>query len=243
MTVPADRLPEVLVALGCAGAELAAHPTDAGGVRFRCPGLPPALRQAVCENRRALRTLLDGYTPAGADRRYVFEERLGVAADLGMPVHVGSAAWLVATGESLAVPDDPAGTGDVPVACGEPEHLPGFDVTVERMRSWDESAARRRRRRRHQDSMADARAFIREAWRRVHRLEVVGGATRAAALSAVLSAMESETETPGGGGRGRGIVTVTGAANSHGAARRHKEARHGERLPTQGQQELDRGPG
>lgn len=243
MTVPADRLPDVLVALGSAGAELAPHPADAGGVRFRCPGLPPALRQAVQENRGALRVLLDGYAPASAEARYVFEERLGVASDLGMPVHVGSAAWLVAAGESLAVPDDPAGTVEVPVAYVEPEHLPGFDVTVERLRAWDESAARRRKRRRHQDSVADARAFIREAWRRVHRLEVVGGATRTAALSAVLAAMESETETPRGDGRSRGIVTVTGVANGRGAARRRKEARHGERLPAQGQQELDRRPG
>jgi hypothetical protein len=52
-------------------------------------------------HRAAVRSLLvHGYAPAGDDAGYVFGERLGVADELGMPTHVGSAAWLVAVGES-----------------------------------------------------------------------------------------------------------------------------------------------
>ena len=46
--------------------------------------------------------LLNGYTPAGdTDAGYVLGERLGVADGLAMPTHPGSAAWLVAVGESV----------------------------------------------------------------------------------------------------------------------------------------------
>jgi hypothetical protein len=58
--------------------------------------------------------------PTGDDEGYVYGERLGVAHGLGMPTHPGSAAWLVAVGESaelvalneLSGYDDEHGNGD-----------------------------------------------------------------------------------------------------------------------------------
>ncbi len=51
---------------------------------------------------RLLGLLVNGYAPyAHGDAGYVFGERLGVADGLGMPTHPGSAAWLVAVGESI----------------------------------------------------------------------------------------------------------------------------------------------
>lgn len=46
--------------------------------------------------------LVNGYALADdTDAGYVLGERLGVAQGLGMPTHPGSAAWLVAVGESM----------------------------------------------------------------------------------------------------------------------------------------------
>ena len=48
--------------------------------------------------------LVDGYAPdphGDTNAGYVLGERLGVADGLGMPTHPGSAAWLVAVGESI----------------------------------------------------------------------------------------------------------------------------------------------
>lgn len=108
------ELAPLLVALGRAGIELAPHPTDVGGagrLRFRCSGgpadLPPDLSARLRLHRAAmLRLLVDGYAPdpsGDTDAGYVHGERLGVADGLGMATHPGSAAWLVAVGESMGV--------------------------------------------------------------------------------------------------------------------------------------------
>jgi hypothetical protein len=106
----------LLVALGRAGIELAPHPTDVGGAgrlrhRRATPGgwaadLPPDLSARLRTHRAAvLGLLVVGYAPAGDDAGYVLAERLGVADGLGMPTHPGSAAWLVAVGESMHAGD------------------------------------------------------------------------------------------------------------------------------------------
>ena len=100
------ELAPLLVALGRAGIELAPHPTDGGRLRFKCPGgpaeMPPDLSARLRIHRAAVvRLLVNGYAPADDDAGYVLGERLGVADGLGMPTHPGSAAWLVAVGESI----------------------------------------------------------------------------------------------------------------------------------------------
>ncbi|MFN7021510.1 MAG: hypothetical protein ACK4WH_09315 [Phycisphaerales bacterium] len=96
------ELAPLLLALGRAGIELAPHPTDAGRLRHRPADLPPDLSARLRIHRAAvLGLLVDGYAPAGDDAECVLGERLGVADGLGMPTHPGSAAWLVAVGESM----------------------------------------------------------------------------------------------------------------------------------------------
>ena len=95
------ELARLLLALGRAGIELAPHPTDAGRLRHRPADLSPDLSARLRIHRAAVAGLLvDGYAPADDDAGYVLGERLGVADGLGMPTHPGSAAWLVAVGES-----------------------------------------------------------------------------------------------------------------------------------------------
>lgn len=107
-------LPPLLLALGRAGIELAPHPTDPARLRHRRPtpngwaaDLPPDLSARLRLHRAAVVGLLvDGYAPdphGDTDAGYVLAERLGVADGLGMPTHPGSAAWLVAVGESVGV--------------------------------------------------------------------------------------------------------------------------------------------
>jgi hypothetical protein len=100
-----NELAPLLLALGRAGIELAPHPTDAGRLRHRPADLPPDLSARLRIHRAAVLWLLvDGYAPAGdTDAGYVLGERLGVADGLGMPTRPGSAAWLVAVGESMGV--------------------------------------------------------------------------------------------------------------------------------------------
>lgn len=96
------ELAPLLVALGRAGIELAPHPTDAGRLRHRPADLPPDLSARLRIHRAAVVGLLvNGYAPADDDAGYVLGERLGVADGLGLPTHPGSAAWLVAVGESM----------------------------------------------------------------------------------------------------------------------------------------------
>ncbi|MCC6427494.1 MAG: hypothetical protein IT435_11810 [Phycisphaerales bacterium] len=99
------ELAPLLVALGRAGIELAPHPTDPVRLRYRPADLPPDLSARLRLHRGAILGLLTGgYTPdphGDTDAGYVYGERLGVADGLGMPTHPGSAAWLVAVGESM----------------------------------------------------------------------------------------------------------------------------------------------
>jgi hypothetical protein len=92
----------LLLALGRAGVDLAPHPTDPERLRHRPADLPEDLRARLRTHRAAvLGLLVNGHDPADDDAGYVFGERLGVAEGLGMPTHPGSAAWLVAVGESI----------------------------------------------------------------------------------------------------------------------------------------------
>lgn len=102
--IPHPReLVSLLLALGGAGIELAPHPTDPARLRYRPVDLPPDLSARLRLHRAVvLGLLVDGYTLApDGEAAYVYTERLGVADDLGMPTHPGSAAWLVAVGESM----------------------------------------------------------------------------------------------------------------------------------------------
>jgi len=96
-----DELAALLLELGAAHIELAMHPTDAGRLRHRPPGLPPAIVAKLRTHRAALLSLLrGGYVPVDAEAVYVFHERLGIGDELAMPTGTGSPAWLIAVGES-----------------------------------------------------------------------------------------------------------------------------------------------
>ncbi len=100
-----SELAPLLVALGWAGIELAAH---GDRLRHRPADLPTDLLARLRLHRGAvLGLLLNEYTPSAyasdGEAGYVFGERLGVADGLGMPTHSGSAAWLIAVGESIEI--------------------------------------------------------------------------------------------------------------------------------------------
>ena len=97
------ELAALLLALGCAGIEVASNPTDSARLRHRPTDLPPDLSARLRVHKpTVLQLLANGYAPAiGTDAEYVFGERLGVADDLRLPTHPGSPAWLIAVGESL----------------------------------------------------------------------------------------------------------------------------------------------
>ena len=80
----------------------------------------------------------------------------------------------------------------------------GFEVTAERLAAWDVTAALHGGQR--GATVQEARVFIQEAWRRVNRLEVMSGMTRAGAIAAVLAAMCSQTPTLTRAPASRGIV-------------------------------------
>jgi hypothetical protein len=80
----------------------------------------------------------------------------------------------------------------------------GLEVTAERLAAWDVTAALHGGHR--GATMPEARIFIQEAWRRVSRLEVMSGMTRAGAIAAVLAAMGSEVPTLTRDGASGGIV-------------------------------------
>ncbi len=97
------ELAALLVDLGRAGIELAPHPTDPARLRHRPADLPPGFAERLRAHRAAVLSLLasDGGPDHDDDAAYVSGERLGIADGLGMPTHPGSAAWLVAAGESI----------------------------------------------------------------------------------------------------------------------------------------------
>lgn len=120
------ELAPLLLALGRAGIELAPHPTDAGRLRHRPADLPPDLSARLRLHRAAvLGLLVTGYAPdahGDTDAEYIVGERLGVADELGMPTHPGSAAWLVAVGESIGpahAPPIPRRPQASPIAGGD----------------------------------------------------------------------------------------------------------------------------
>ncbi|MCC6321082.1 MAG: hypothetical protein IT438_06545 [Phycisphaerales bacterium] len=95
-------LPELLIDLGRAGATLRdAYP----GLGF-APHAELTLERAAAiaaHKTNLLILLAAGYVASDPpdDAEYILGERLGVADRLGMPTHPGSAAWLVAIGESM----------------------------------------------------------------------------------------------------------------------------------------------
>ena len=97
------ELGECLFALGIVGVELATHPTNPMRIRHRPATLPTDLVDSVLDHRDAILDLLsNGYAPTDPDAVYLMLERLGIGDDLGMPTHIGSPAWMIAVGESLA---------------------------------------------------------------------------------------------------------------------------------------------
>ncbi len=95
-------VPELLLDLGSAGVELAAH---GDRLRHRPATLAPDLLARLRIHKAAILILLvDGYAHDPADdpeAGYILGERLGIADDLGMPTHAGAPAWLIAVGESM----------------------------------------------------------------------------------------------------------------------------------------------
>ncbi len=96
------ELAPLLVDPGIAAMEVAPHPTDPERLRHPPAVLPLDLSERLRMHRAVVGLLVNGYAPAdGTDAGYVYAERLGIADRPGMPMHTGSAAWLVAVGESI----------------------------------------------------------------------------------------------------------------------------------------------
>ncbi len=95
-------VPRLLLNLGWAGVEVAAH-----GDRLRhYPAmLAPDLSARLRMHKAAILTLLaNDYAAvpvADPEAAYILGERLGIADDLGMATHPGAPAWLIAVGESM----------------------------------------------------------------------------------------------------------------------------------------------
>lgn len=109
MATVRDILSALLIDLGCAGVEIAVHPTYPTRLRHRPATLAPELVDWLRLLKSDLLAVLRGEgLPDDMETRYVMGERLGVADELGMPMHIGSPAWLVATGESIGCSCDVA---------------------------------------------------------------------------------------------------------------------------------------
>jgi hypothetical protein len=100
---PGEAFAALLLGLGRVGVELAPDRTDPDRLRFRPAALSPERRDDLARHKPAVLALLRGEgVPSGDNESaYVFEERLGIAEGLNMPVHPGSPAWLVAVGEAI----------------------------------------------------------------------------------------------------------------------------------------------
>lgn len=96
------ELARLLIDLGIAGVELAAH---GDRLRHHPAVLAPDVSARLRMHKQAILALLTcGYGPAPADDPeavYTLHERLGIADDLTMPTHPGSPAWLIALGEAV----------------------------------------------------------------------------------------------------------------------------------------------
>jgi hypothetical protein len=97
-----SAVPRLLLDLGQAGVEVAAH---GDRLRHRPATLAPDLSARLRMHKAAILAILaDGYAPDagdGPEAGYILGERLGIADDLGMPTHPGAPAWLIAVGESM----------------------------------------------------------------------------------------------------------------------------------------------
>lgn len=100
-------MPRLLLDLGCAGVEVAAHAPGSDRLRHRPAVLAPDLSARLRLHKAAILGLLaNGYAPGPGDdpeAGHVLGERLGIADDLGMPTHPGAPAWLIAVGEALDI--------------------------------------------------------------------------------------------------------------------------------------------
>ena len=187
----------LLIDLGAAGVALRVR---RGVLQIRCtdeqaPRIEPY--------RAALLGLLNGYEPSGAEEGIVFEERLGVAEGLGMPTAPGSPGWLIAVGEAIRAEE------------ADQAARPGIDITPQRLAKWHATAGQAG------DPCAQAARFVQEVWKRIHRLEHKG-VERAAAIAAVLDAMEAANKTayPRPERASGGCVNCQTATRKHGQAQR-----------------------
>lgn len=87
--------------LGMAGVEIAADAHDPAAVRHRPARLTQHLIARLRMSKPEILCLLGAGEPIDEDHGYIFNERLGVAIDLNMPVHPGTPAWCIAMGEGM----------------------------------------------------------------------------------------------------------------------------------------------
>lgn len=93
------ELPDFLDLLGQRGVEMELVNTR---VRYRPKRIAEAYRDGLVAFKPSITELLMcDYCPQHLEAQYVMEERLGLAADCGMPTHLGSPAWLIAVGAAM----------------------------------------------------------------------------------------------------------------------------------------------
>lgn len=92
-------LAALILDLGAAGVTLR---TDGNSVLHKPRVLPPGWTDGLAQHVTVIVALLNDWQPDGEDEHYLFEERLGIAADQCMPTGTGGPAWLTAVGEVLA---------------------------------------------------------------------------------------------------------------------------------------------
>jgi hypothetical protein len=93
-------LRELLLELGTSGVVVRAINGRVGLTPRSWLNEPRSLAMTI--HKPALLTILiSGFQAVVHEAAYVFEERLGIADDLGLSTSIGSAAWLVAVGEAM----------------------------------------------------------------------------------------------------------------------------------------------